>query len=146
MKVKDMLRIAHSINDKVYTTSPHTNITSISKTLKEKGVGALPVVSDGILVGIVSERDIACKVVAEDMKPLYTLVCDVMTPNPTFVSLEENLEDCLDLMETGKFRHLPVLDQQKLVGMISIRDILIALLKEKDDLTSHYERYFIANR
>lgn len=145
MKVGDILLIAHSISDKVHTTTPTANVESISKTIANKGIGALPVVSEGKLVGIISERDIVTKVVAKGLKPRHTLVHDIMTPNPTIIFFNYSLEDCLDLMEKGRFRHLPVVDKNRLVGMISIRDVLVALLKEKVDLTAHYERYLIAN-
>ncbi len=146
MLVKDMLRIAHSINDRVFTTSPFANIESVSKTLKNKGVGALPVISNGKLVGIISERDIITKVVATGSNPSHTLVTDTMTPNPTFVTPKDNLEHCLDLMEEGRFRHLPVIDDGKLTGMISVRDILVALLREKADLLNHFESFLYSNR
>ncbi len=146
MNVGQMLRIAHSVSDKIHTTTPTANIESVSKTLKRKGVGALPVLSEGRLIGIISERDIVTRVVAEGLKPQHTLVTDVMTVNPTFVSLNHSLEECRNLMENGKFRHLPVLDNNKLVGMISVRDILVALIKSEADLRLHYEDYIFANR
>lgn len=145
MKVKDMLRIAHLVSDKVFTTSPTANIKSVSQTLTNKGVGALPVLSNGKLVGIISERDMVTKVIAKGLNPLHTLVVDVMTSNPTIVFPDYDLEECLDLMERGRFRHLPVIDNHKLIGMISIRDILVALLKEKDELADHYQRYLLSN-
>lgn len=147
MLVKDMLLIAHSVSDKVHTARPTANTKSVSQTLKNKGVGALPVLADGKLVGIISERDIVTKVVAEELNPQHTLVLEVMTLNPITVFPEYDLEECLDLMEKGKFRHLPVLDQDhKLIGMISIRDILVALLREKADLLNHFESYIYSNR
>ncbi len=146
MKVKDMLLVAHSISDKVYTTTPFANIESVSKTLTDKGVGALPVVRDGKLVGIISERDIVTKVVAKRLSPQHTTVMEVMTPNPSVVFLSYDLEECLDMMERGKFRHLPVIDNYKLIGMISIRDILVALVKEKENLAEHFQRFIVANR
>ncbi len=146
MKVSDMLRVAHTISAKVYTTTPTANIKSVSQTLENKGVGALPVLSEGKLVGIISERDIVTKVVAKELNPLRTLVVDVMTPSPTIVYLNYDLKECLDLMERGKFRHLPVIENGKLVGMISIRDILVALLREKEDLVNHFETYLYTNR
>lgn len=146
MLVRDMLLIAHSVSDKVHTVRPNTNIKSVSQTIKNKGIGALPVLSNGELVGIISERDIVTKVVTEGYNPQHTLVVDIMTPNPTIVFPDYDLEECLDLMEKGKFRHLPVVDNHKLVGMISIRDILVALLREKKDLLNHFESYIYANR
>lgn len=153
MKVSDMLRIAHSVSAKIHTTTPYANIESVSNTLKRRGVGALPVLTEGILIGIISERDIVTRVVAEGLNPKHTLVVDVMTPSPVFVSPNHNLEECRNLMENGKFRHLPVLDVNGLVGMISIRDILVALIKKEEDLRrdeetlrSHYESYIYANR
>ena len=146
MKVSDMLHIAHSVNDKIHTTPPTANIQSVSKTIKSKNIGALPVISVGKLVGIISERDIVTKVVAEGLNPLHTLVVDIMTTNPKFAKLDDDLQQCLDQMEQGKFRHLPVIDNGKLVGMISIRDVTVALLRESNSLNDHYQRFFIANR
>lgn len=146
MKVSDMLRIAHSVSAKIHTTTPYANIESVSKTLKSKGVGALPVINEGKLVGIISERDIVTKVVATNSNPTHSLVFDIMTTNPIAVNPGDDLEHCLDLMEKGRFRHLPVLDNKKLVGMISIRDILVALLREKADLLKHFESYIYSNR
>ena len=145
MKVSDMLLIAHSFSDKVYTTTSQANIESVSKTMDEKNIGALPVLSDGHLVGIISERDIVRKVVAKGQNPLYTLVFDIMTPNPTYATPENTLEECRIMMEEGRFRHLPVLKNNKLIGMISVRDVLVALIKEKDDLADHFQRYLVAN-
>ncbi|OGD84141.1 hypothetical protein A2572_03220 [Candidatus Collierbacteria bacterium RIFOXYD1_FULL_40_9] len=141
-----MLRIAHSVSEKVHTVNHSTSVEEAAKKIAEKRIGALPVLKDGHLVGIISERDIATKLVAQGLNPKNTKVSQIMTPNPTIVFPSYDLEVCLDLMERGHFRHLPVIDDYKLIGMISIRDILVALHKEKDDLLIHFENYIFANR
>ncbi len=81
MNVGQMLRIAHSVSDKVHTVNHSTTIEEVAKKLSEKRIGALPVLKDGILVGIISERDIAIRLVAEGSDPRKTKVSRIMTPN-----------------------------------------------------------------
>ena len=146
MNVAQMLRIAHSVNDKVFTVNYKTDIQSVAQSMDKRKVGAFPVLREGELIGIISERDIATKVVANGLDPKKTTVLSIMTHNPTTVTPDNDLETCLDLMESGHFRHLPVLDEGKLVGMISIRDILVALLREKGELINHFQNYLFSNR
>lgn len=146
MNVAQMLRIAHSVNDKVYTVNHRTDIQSVAQSMDKRKVGAFPVLREGKLVGIISERDITTRVVARGLNPQKTLTFFVMTSNPITVTPNDDLETCLDLMEAGHFRHLPVLDEGKLVGMISIRDILVALLREKGELINHFQNYLFSNR
>lgn len=146
MKVSDMLRIAHSVTDKVHTVNYATNVQDLAQSLSSKRIGALPVLQEGKLVGIVSERDIATKVTAHGLDPKKVTAFHIMSANPITVTSDNDLDHCLDLMEIGHFRHLPVVDNGKIMGMISIRDILVALLREKEDLLNHFESYLYSNR
>jgi len=95
-------------------------------------IGAVPVLRHGELVGIFSERDLMVRVVAEGRSAATTLVDAVMTPDPLAVSPETALEECMILMKAHGFRHLPICDHRKLTGMISLRDLLLHDVEEKD--------------
>ena len=96
-------------------------------------IGAVPVIYCGKLVGIFSERDLMRRVVAEGRDPRSTCMAEVMTDDPLAVGTGEDLETCMALMRRHGFRHLPVCHEGQLVGMVSLRDILLHDLNEKDD-------------
>jgi CBS domain-containing protein len=97
-----------------------------------RNIGAVPVVRDGVLVGIFSERDLMRRVVAECRDPRNTRLEEVMTEHPLTVSPAETVENCMILMRQHGFRHLPICDGKQLVGMVSLRDLLLHDLTEKD--------------
>jgi len=99
----------------------------------ERNIGAVPVVHCGELVGIFSERDLMRRVVAEGRDPRSTCMAEVMTDDPLAVGTGEDLETCMALMRRHGFRHLPVCHEGHLVGIVSLRDILLHDLNEKDD-------------
>jgi CBS domain-containing protein len=99
----------------------------------ERNIGAVPVIHNGKLVGIFSERDLMQRVVAAGRDPRATCMAEVMTDDPMTISTNENLENCMTLMRQHGFRHLPVCHDGQLVGIISLRDILLHDLNEKDD-------------
>ncbi len=99
----------------------------------ERNIGAVPVIHKGRLVGIFSERDLMRRVVAEGRDPAGTCVAEVMTDDPLTVGTNEDLQNCMTLMRRHGFRHLPVCHDGQLVGMVSLRDILLHDLDEKDD-------------
>lgn len=99
----------------------------------ERNIGAVPVLHNGNLVGIFSERDLMRRVVAEGRDPRGTCMAEVMTEDPLTISTDEDLDNCLSLMRRHGFRHLPVCHDGHLVGMVSLRDILLHDLDEKDD-------------
>lgn len=99
----------------------------------ERNIGAVPVLHNGRLVGIFSERDLMRRVVAEGRDPRFTCVAEVMTDDPVTISTSEDLENCMAVMRRQGFRHLPVCHEGNLVGIVSLRDILLHDLNEKDD-------------
>lgn len=103
-----------------------------AQAMVERNIGAVPVLRDGLLVGIFSERDLMKRVVVEGRDPRTTRVDEVMTEDPLTVRPDESLETCMVLMRRHGFRHLPVCDGRELKGIVSLRDILLHDLNEKD--------------
>lgn len=110
---------------KVYSVEATRSVLEAARFMMEHNVGALPVVRNGELAGILSERDIMNRVVAIGRTPGTTAVSEVMTANPRAVALDENIEECLFIMREFGFRHLPIVDGRELKGLVSLRDILM---------------------
>ena len=110
---------------KVYSVEATRTVLEAARYMMEHNVGAVPVLRNGDLVGIVSERDIMNRVVAVGRTPGTTAVSEVMTANPRAVPADENLEDCLFIMREFGFRHLPIVDGKELRGLVSLRDVLM---------------------
>lgn len=110
----------------------HTVLETV-RAMVERNIGAVPVIHNGELVGIFSERDLMRRVVGEGRDPRSTCMAEVMTDDPLAVGTGEDLETCMALMRRHGFRHLPVCHDGHLVGIVSLRDILLHDLNEKDD-------------
>jgi CBS domain-containing protein len=110
---------------RVYSIDAARTVLEAARFMMEHNIGALPVVRDGELAGIFSERDIMNRVVAVGRNPAYTAVAEVMTPNPRAVPLDETMEECVFLMNEFGFRHLPIVDGRTLKGLISLRDVVV---------------------
>ena len=104
-----------------------------AKIMAERKIGALPVLEGERVVGIFSERDVMNRVVAKDQNPQKTTVEQVMTKELIIGEPDENIEQILIRMKQANIRHLPIIEQGKLIGIISFRDLLQADLKEKDE-------------
>ena len=96
-------------------------------------IGAVPVLRGGELAGIFTERDLMKRVVAQQRDAATTRVSEVMTQNPVTVDIHESIENCMVMMKQHQFRHLPLCDGKKLMGMVSLRDMLLRDLTEKDN-------------
>jgi CBS domain-containing protein len=107
-------------------------VLEVAQAMVERNIGAVPVLREGRLVGIFSERDLMKRVVVEGRDPGATRVEEVMTGDPLTVSPDESLETCMLLMRRHGFRHLLVCDGEQLRGIVSLRDILLHDLNEKD--------------
>ena len=112
-------------NRKLYSVEATRSVLEAARYMMEHNIGALPVLRDGHLAGILSERDIMNRVVAVGRTPGTTAVSEVMTANPRAVSIDENIEECLFIMHEFGFRHLPVLEGKDLKGLVSLRDVLM---------------------
>ena len=128
------MRICDLIKDQeTYQADLGDSVLQTVCAMVERNIGAVPVVHNGKLVGIFSERDLMRRVVAEGRDCRTTCLAEVMTDDPMTVSLTEDLGSCMALMRRHGFRHLPVCHEGQLVGIVSLRDILLHDLNEKDD-------------
>ena len=108
----------------VITAPARTSVSEAAQLMKRHNIGALPVVDESRLVGIFTERDSVYRVVAENRDARRTQLAEVMTPNPQTVHPDESFARALHLMHAGGFRHVPVVENERLLGMISARDAL----------------------
>jgi CBS domain-containing protein len=128
-----MAPVSDLIKDrKIYSIEADSTVLEAARFMKERGFGALPVLRGGELVGILSERDIMNRVVADGRTPGTTRISEVMTPKPRTVSSDETIEECLFLMREFGFRHLLIADGKELKGVVSLRDILLTYLTQKE--------------
>ncbi len=125
----------------VFSVSPETTVYDAIKLMSEKNIGALPVVEGGVLAGIFSERDYARKIVLLNRKSQETPVSDIMTASVITVSPKTTFDECMSLMSSRKIRHLPVLDNATLVGIISIGDVVTAIIKSQQETINHLQNY-----
>jgi CBS domain-containing protein len=120
-------------NQETYRADVAQTVLAVAQAMVERNIGAVPVLRDGLLAGVFSERDLMRRVVVVGLDPAHTLVGAVMTSDPLTVEPNADLETCRFLMRRHGFRHLPVCRNQQLHGMVSMRDILLHDLSEKDD-------------
>ncbi len=111
----------------------HQTVLEVANLMVEHNIGAVPVLQNGQMVGIFSERDLMIRVVVAGKDPARTPVSQVMTDDPLTVAPNDPLETCATLMKRHGFRHLPVCAGTELKGVVSLRDILLHDLDEKDD-------------
>lgn len=142
-RVSQLLKVAHPEDAKVQTVSPGTSVLAAAKLMRDKEIGALPVIEEGKLVGMITERDMAFRILAEGVNPSNVFVSEHMTPDPVYVSPFSDVMDCLNLMKDKKIRHVPVLEGKKLVGIVSVRDVLYLLLREQITLSDNLTAYFL---
>lgn len=115
------------------SAEPQQTVLEVARLMVEHNIGAVPVLQNGQLVGIFSERDLMSRVVVKGRDPGNTPVSQVMTEDPLTVGPKDALETCMTLMRRHGFRHLPVCSGKELVGVVSLRDILLHDLNAKDD-------------
>ncbi len=128
MRICDLIK-----TQETYEAELGQTVLETVQAMVERNIGAVPVMHNGKLMGIFSERDLMKRVVAESRDPRSTCLAEVMTEDPLTVSTNEDLESCMTLMRRHGFRHVPVCKDGHLVGMVSLRDILLHDLSEKDD-------------
>lgn len=125
----------------LYSVTPDTMVFDAIKLMAEVKVGALLVLEDEQLVGIVSERDYARKIILESRSSRETPVRDVMTNVVLTVTPEQSIDECLVLMSKHHIRHLPVAENGKPIGMLSVMDVVRNIILEKEQIIDQLEHY-----
>jgi CBS domain-containing protein len=139
--VKEMLEIK---GREVWTTEASRSVYQAIEMMAEKEVGALLVMdTDGQLAGIVSERDYARKVILKNRSSRETSVADIMTSDVIFVAEETDVDKCMSVMTGKKIRHLPVLDGNTPVGIITVGDLLKFIIKRQSSTIEELESYIM---
>lgn len=125
----------------LWFVDPETTVFEAIKLMAEKNIGALPVIKFGRLLGMVSERDYTRKVVLFGRVSRQTRVGDIMTGTVITVTPGDTLEDCLALMTENRVRHLPVMEGTRIIGLVSIGDLVHAIIRLQSHAIEDLERY-----
>ncbi len=137
-----MPKLADLFKDReLYHVAPSLSVADAARYMSERNVGAVCVLEQNRLVGILSERDLMKRVIAVNRDPGSTRVSEVMTAKPIVVEVHDSPERCLQTMKQAGVRHLPVVEGAQLVGLISLRDLLQVDLDEKVDELKHMQDY-----
>ena len=125
----------------VHTIGPDDSVFDALQRMADKGIGALLVVQGDAIVGIVTERDYARKIALKGRTSTLTLVRDVMTTSVRSVKTSQTSEECMALMTNNRVRHLPVVDETRLIGLISIGDLVKDIISEQKFVIAQLEHY-----
>ena len=130
----------------VESVAPSTSVFDAVKLMAEKNIGALLVLEEQKIVGIITERDYARKVVLLGRSSKETPVRDIMSSPVMYVRPDQTNEECMALMTENRLRHLPVVDQGKLIGLISIGDLVKDIISEQKFIIDQLEHYIMGDR
>ena len=125
----------------VHAISPTASVLDAIKLMAEKGIGALVVLDEGRLAGMISERDYARKIILHGRSSQDTAVHEIMTAKVITVGPDQTVDDCMALMTQHRFRHLPVIDAGKLAGVLSIGDLVKELIADREETIKQLENY-----
>lgn len=136
--VADIIKLK---GNEVFTISPNITVFDALKILAEKNIGALIVTENDKVVGIFSERDYARKIILKGKSSIVTTVSELMTTDVLYVSPADSIDDCMDLMSDNHIRHIPVIEEEKLVAVISIGDVVKHIIKHQKFQIRELEKY-----
>ena len=125
----------------VWSIGPEASVYDAIEMMADKEVGALTIVDGDSLVGVVTERDYARKVILQGRSSKDTKIKDIMTSRVAYASPEQSVEECMGMMTEKRIRHLPVMDGDKLLGIISIGDLVKAIIEEQQHVIEQLEQY-----
>lgn len=142
LTVRQLLQLKK--DESTYSVSPQASVLDALKMMAEKNVGAVMVVDDNNqMIGIFTERDYARKIVLKGKTSLETPINEIMTSEMVTVSPDQTLEECMNLMTKWHIRHLPIMEKGRLIGMVSMRDVVEILLSMKEGTIASLENYIL---
>ena len=139
-----MTTIAQLLNTKgnqIWSVEPKATIFEALEIMSEKEIGALLVMEDGKLTGIFSERDYARKVILKGKSSKETLVGELMTKKVFYMDPQKTINDCMAMMTTKRIRHVPVIEDNQVVGIVTIGDVVNQIISEQEVTINHLENY-----
>ena len=139
-----MKLVKHLLDSKgrdIISVAPGTSVFDAIKVMADKTVGSLIVMDDERLLGIITERDYARKVILKGRSSEDTPVSDIMTQDVLTTSSDKTVNDCMELMTERRIRHLPVVEGDRVIGMISIGDLVQAIISDQQEEIEHLEHY-----
>jgi len=139
-----MKLVKHVLDKKgrhIISVAPDDSVLEAIKLMAEKSIGSLVVMKDDKLLGIMSERDYARKVIIKGRSSESTEVAEIMTPDVLTTSSSKTVNECMNVMTEKKIRHLPVVEDGKVIGMISIGDLVDAIISDQQEAIEQLEQY-----
>lgn len=139
-----MKRVRHLLDTKgrdVLSIAPDASVLDAVRLMAEKGIGALVVLDGDSLVGVVTERDYARKVILKGRSSQTTAVKDIMTADVVTTSSDRPVDECMSVVTEKRIRHLPVVDGGRLAGIISIGDLVKAVIADQQEAIEHLQQY-----
>lgn len=137
-KVRDILKTKGKA---VFSVEPTIMVYQAIEQMCDKNIGGLLIVENGNLVGIFTERDYARKLILKGKSSKDTSINELMTKNPITVTPDNTIEECMNIMSGKRIRHLPVLEDNHLTGLISIGDVVKHIIEEQKSIIEHLEHY-----
>jgi len=139
--MKTIKQVIDSKGNDVKSVTPGTDAKDAIKLMAENGISSLLIIENNKVTGIFSDKDFSCKIVAKDRLSENVPIHEVMTSPVCAIRPDQNIDDAMSVMTEKRIRHLPVMDGEKLVGIVSIGDLVKAIIKEQKDTIEQLEHY-----